>query len=222
MHIAIVLLLSRVHYSVVIKRYKSQIRIRICQYKKQLMDIAITEQESDIGWPIVNCSKMLYDNVSSFSFRETGVDGGHYNAQYDLGHMGPVWTQNTHKIFHPDRINSLQSITTDGLQLSSCHTFNPHPKTFESARPGHHCHNMYHIQGRFAPMHYTHNRLIWHTVGFTNKYWQNIDQSVDTQLVFISDPREVQGFFIIGTYIKLTNQVGFLCVYDYYQIPIKL
>ena len=61
----------------------------ICQYKKQLTNIANTEQESDIGWYNVNCSEMLYDNLCSFSVRETGVDRGHYRAQYNVGHMGP-------------------------------------------------------------------------------------------------------------------------------------
>ena len=196
----------------------------ICQYKKQLINIANTDQESDTGWFNVNCSKMLYDNLSSFSIQETGVDVGHYSAQYDSGHTGTNWTQNT-----PD-LNGLQSITTDGLQLSLCHTFNPYPKAFESVRPGYHCHNMYHIQNRFAPMHYTSNQLMWCTVGFTNKYWQNTDQSVDTQLVFISDPREVQGFYYWNLHkasktITLARcsdaQVSFLCVYGYYQIPIK-
>ena len=63
----------------------------ICQYKKQLTNIANTEQESDIGWYNVNDSEMLYDNLLliSFSVRETGVDRGHYSAQYDVVHMGP-------------------------------------------------------------------------------------------------------------------------------------
>ena len=78
-------------------------------------------------------------------------------------------------------------------------------------------------------MRYTNNQLICCTVGFTNKYWQNTDQSVDTNLVFISDPKEIQSFYYwniqkISNTITLARcsdaQVGFLCVYGYSQVPI--
>ena len=78
-------------------------------------------------------------------------------------------------------------------------------------------------------MHYTNNQLICCTVGFTNRYWQNTDQSVDTNLVFISDPKEIQGFYYWNIH-KISNtitlvrcsdaQVGFLCIYVYSQVPI--
>ena len=84
---------------------------RICQYKEQLMNIASTGQVVNVVYPSVNFSETLYDNMSSLSIRETGVNGDLYSTHYDLGHMGPSWTQNTHNTFHPDRANGLQSIT---------------------------------------------------------------------------------------------------------------
>ena len=96
----------------------------ICQYKEQLMNIANTEQVVNVVYPSVNFSEILYDDVSSLSVRETGVNGDHYSTHYDSGHMGPSWTKNTHNTFHPDRANGLQSITPDELQIFTCHRLN--------------------------------------------------------------------------------------------------
>ena len=131
----------------------------------------------------------------------------------------------THNTFHLDRANGLQSITPDDLHFFTRHTSNHHPKIFQSVRPGHHCHN----HRGFASMRYTNNQLICCAVGFTNKYWQNADQSVDTSLVFISDPKEVRGFYYWNI-LKISNtitlarcsdaQLGFLCVCGYSQVSI--
>ena len=65
---------------------------------------------------------MLYDNLPSFSLRETRVDSGYYNAQCDSGYVGPLRTQDTPNIHHPDQANGLQSITSHKpLQPSLCH-----------------------------------------------------------------------------------------------------
>ena len=105
------------------------------------MNIANTEQVVNVVYPSVNFSEIFYDNVSSLSVRETGVNGDHYSTHYDSGHMDPSWTKMTHNTFHPDRANGLQSITPDDLQYFTCHRSNHHPKIFQSVRPGHHCHN---------------------------------------------------------------------------------
>ena len=178
---------------------------QICQYKEQLMNIINTEQEVNVVYSNINSSEMLYDNVSSLSVRETGVNGDHYSTHHDSGHMGPSWTQNTHNTFHVNRANGLQSTTPDGLQFFTYHRFNYHPKALESVRPGHHCHN----QRGSAPMHYPDNQLICCAVCFTNKYWQNTDQSVDTNWCLFRIRKKYK-VFIIGIYTKSVIQLPLL------------
>ena len=193
-------------------------------YVKGLFNVTNTVQHSNSIASNVDYDNMGYCHLPPMLVQETGARGDHYNVPHDPGCGGQFIPPLTPHTYHPCQVNGSQSRTCDGLQPQYCQF-----ESFESMRQGCHIRNNWRVQKGHHNVNDNANQLIWCTVGFTNKYWNNTGRDIDTQLVFISNPREVKGFYFWNTDINHHNvsitkcnneQVEFLYVYAYCRIPI--
>ena len=193
-------------------------------YVKCLLNVANTREKSNNITPNVNNGDIWYYNLSPMLVQETGARGDHCNVPHDPGYGGHLTPPEITYTYHFCQVNGLQSKACDGLQPQYCQF-----KSFESMRQGYNIRNNWQVQKGHQNGNYNANQLIWCTVGFTNKYWNNTGRDIDTQLVFISDPTEMKGFYFWNMDMSHhnvsitkcnTDQVEFLYVYNYCKIPI--